>query len=328
MASFSITDAAFSGFRLIRDRPATIATWILLNIALAAGVLASAFQLGGADLTRIAALGHGGASVNPGEAVGLIERVAPLYAVALLLSLFVRAMFRTAVNRMVLRPDERRFAYLRLGADEMRQFALMLLWFVIIVAAWIAIMIGVFLAAVVLGLAGALIALAVHAIGPHAGGGFMPFLAPMFGICLLGLPCAMVFVLVRLSLASPLTFAKRRIDLFGSWALTRGRFWALLGTYLITALLVVIVWLTGMIVVVVAILAFGGGFGAVGALFAGGATTFKAMYSISGAVYGVWTEIFSALAWSLTRAPMAHIYQSLTAPGTEAPPSPPDVVSA
>lgn len=49
----------------------------------------------------------------------------------------------------------------------------------------------------------------------------------------LGVFVFLIWLAVRLSLASPLTFDTRRVRVFGSFALTRGRFWSLLGAYLL-----------------------------------------------------------------------------------------------
>jgi hypothetical protein len=69
----------------------------------------------------------------------------------------------------------------------------------------------------------------------------------------------MLMLAVRLSLAPPLTFATGRIDLFGSWALTRGRAGRILGAYALTLALVALVYFLSALVVA-----------AVGAVLAGG----------------------------------------------------------
>ena len=70
---------------------------------------------------------------------------------------------------------------------------------------------------------------------------------------------ALVFVGIRLSLAPALTFDTRRINLFGSWAMTRGRFWSLFGAYLLAFALVLVVYLLSFMLIF-----------AVGALLNGG----------------------------------------------------------
>ncbi|MEI9891311.1 MAG: hypothetical protein WDN45_12940 [Caulobacteraceae bacterium] len=78
--------------------------------------------------------------------------------------------------------------------------------------------------------------------------------------------CAAIYGFVRLSLASPLTFDTRKVDLFGSWALTRGRFWKMLGTYLLVVGLALVIGLLVMIITI-AVAAVLGGLGALASIF-------------------------------------------------------------
>ena len=78
---------------------------------------------------------------------------------------------------------------------------------------------------------------------------------------------AFIFLAVRLSLASPMTFETKRIDLRGAWRLTQGRFWPLLGTYFIAFALSIVVVVLTFAIAVAAVAVAGGGMGALGAAF-------------------------------------------------------------
>jgi hypothetical protein len=141
------------------------------------------------------------------------------YAVVIPLSLLVEAVFSAGAYRAVLRPEEKGLAYLKLGGDEARVFiatlSLVLLFLVLYSAG---VLVAVLAATTVYG--------ANHVAGVLTG-------------ILLGLG-AFVFVLwvfVRISMAQVMTFADRRIHVFGSFRLTRGRFWPLLGLYALVLLL-------------------------------------------------------------------------------------------
>ena len=175
------------------------------------------------DLRAVAALGLGAVAA-------MFQRLAPTYGLLLVYGLALNALLYAAMNRAVLRPADDRFGYFRLGADELRQFGLLLLSLVVFT--------GVYFVAILVAVALAVIVSLV--LKPVA------FLVAV--LATLGTVCAAVFVLVRLSLASALTFATRRVNLFGSWALTRGRFWTLFGVYVLALAFVCVVLALGFVV--------------------------------------------------------------------------------
>jgi len=58
----------------------------------------------------------------------------------------------------------------------------------------------------------------------------------------------LIWLAVRLSLLVPLTLAENRFSLFGSFALTKGRFWPLLGMAVLAVVMAIVVSLLGMII--------------------------------------------------------------------------------
>ena len=183
--------------------------------------------------------------------------------------------------------------YLRLGADEMRQFLLMLL-----------------IGAVVLGASlGASLVIAILTIflGVAAKG----FAAAGSTLLAIAWICAGLYCWVRLSLAAPLTFDEARVDLFGSWALTRGRFWKMFGTYvLVTALGALVVLLVLMISAAVAAVA-GGGLDGVGQLFHPDMSSLAVYFTpVRVAILAV-NALAGALILPLFLAPAPELYRQL-----------------
>ena len=126
-------------------------------------------------------------------------------------SLALWVLFEAASQRRYLRAEG--FS-LKLGADEGRLAVVGLIWFALLIAGYLALVLGAVIPGVIVGLA----------VGAAAGallGG---------GIFLIGL-VAELYLFARLSPAAPLTIRDRQIRFFESWNLTRGHGWSLAGSY-------------------------------------------------------------------------------------------------
>jgi uncharacterized membrane protein len=68
--------------------------------------------------------------------------------------------------------------------------------------------------------------------------------APVTGLllALVGSVVVSTWLGVRLSLATPMTFAVHKLSLREAWMLTRGHFWPLLGTILLAIIFYVVIW--------------------------------------------------------------------------------------
>jgi hypothetical protein len=244
MTSFSVSDAATTGFRIVREHPKAVAIWAALQLMLSLGssVVMVTF---GAPLTTLGTFGAN-ASRDPAVAMAEFQQLAPLFAFFLIFALVFYPILYAAMNRAVLRPEEEGFGYLRVGADELRQFGLMILLIAVGIAAYIAVIVAMLIAVVPLGLMTAA-SRGAGAAGPTFAVGILTLLLILAAVAL------WVFVWVRLSLASALTFATRKVNLFGSWTLTRGLFWPMFAAYLVALILVIVVMvLTGVISVALA----------------------------------------------------------------------------
>jgi len=205
MTGFSITDAALAGFRVVRGHPKAVLYWAaIILIATVAIVIAL-----GPMLDLLMALPADGWK-DPARLKAVIEPYAVRMDAVSLLSIPLNAVVNAAKNRALLRPEDDRFGYLRLGGAELRQLGLLL------------IMMG-------LGIAAATLVQLAAVLGAAA-----PGLAAILVLAALGL---WIYVSLRLSLASALTFDAGRIDLVGAWRLSQGRVLPLFATYALAAAL-------------------------------------------------------------------------------------------
>jgi hypothetical protein len=277
MEQFSISDAAFAGFRFVRENPKTVAIWAGLSLAVSAVGGLAMVSLAGPAMTQFMALSQGG-SKDPAAALALMGQLAPFYGVMMLFSFVFYAVLYAMMSRAVLRPQDEGFAYLRLGRDEVRQFLLFLLAVLIGTAAYVAFILVVVIVGVAAGM--------------------------MLGLTALS---GWIYVWVRLSLASPLTFDRGRVDLFGSWKLTRGRFWPLFGCYLLVVVLVVVVLILIMVIGAAAAMVMGGLDG-LGQLFRPDMSSVAAYFTPLRALILMVGAIASALFWPVLLMPAAEIY--------------------
>lgn len=197
-------------FRFARDNIRAIVVWSMLMFLLS---LLSLAGMGPIYQAQVETLRTGTAVMPSFGTFGLAILVAIVGFVALW----------AAVFRAVLFPAESRFAYLRLGMDELRLFATMLVLSIGSVILFV-------VAGFVVGLLSTLVGAAVGA----------PFAAFLTGLAMLVLT---IWLAVRFSLAGPLTILDRKVIVGPAWRLTRGAFWRLFGAFLVIGLLLFALYL-------------------------------------------------------------------------------------
>jgi hypothetical protein len=223
MSEFSPSDAALEGFRVLHRHWRVVVGWSLFNlIALVALAILASVATFGA-----AAAASAGAVKFSGAFGGLLASLGEAFTVAVLAA---------GLFRLILRPEEPGFLHLRIGPDELRIFGV---WVVMSIAAF-----------VLAGLCAALV-VAGRGIGPAAAIG--AWVLVVAGGVWLGL---------RFSLASVISFAERRFTFGSSWRLTRGQAWPLFGMAVLSWCVVALIALTVAIVLLL-IMGFSVGFGAV-----------------------------------------------------------------
>jgi hypothetical protein len=295
VAEFSASDAAFTGFRVVAERPWAVAIWAGLQL-----VVSLAFELfvaysAGPAFAKLGQIGLQPPGQDPAAVLDLFRQAAPTYLVLFVASLVLNAVLYAAMNRAVLRPAEARFGYLRLAGDELRQLGLFAIFAGLGIAAYITMLFVAMVLVVVIGLvAGESMALALG-----------------LAILLPAVICAFVFLAVRLSLASPMTFETRRINLTAAWRLTQGRFWPLLGTYFIAFALSMVVIVLTFAIALAAIAVVGGGLGALKSAFEPDLSSLAAVLTPQHLAYVTVFAIGQALIWPVTITPPATIYRAL-----------------
>jgi cation transporter-like permease len=207
MTSFSASDAALEGFQVIRRDWRVIVGWAGFNLV---GLVAAVAIFIIAGVFYAATVG--------GDAAQFGATVAgPLVTLA---TLVIQLMIAMAVYRLMFRPDDRGFLYLRFGPDELRGLAVALILLVGIAAVAI------------------LAAFAARAVQPLAG--FATVVVAIVAVILAS------WLIVRFGFVLPMCVAERRIDFARSWRLSRGHSWSLVGMTLLAGclglLMSVLVW--------------------------------------------------------------------------------------
>jgi hypothetical protein len=211
MTDFNPALAAFEGFRLIRQEPRAVLVWMLLWLG---AFLFTAVIVATGEPVVIGAHGPGGGLSD------LAHRFGSFAALSIALFLLVWATTTVAAYRAVLRPRDRRFFFLRLGADELRLAIMTASSFILVL--------------IFGGVPAYLLFVLVNPImqALPAAAGNIAILGAVATVCL------DIWLGVRLSLISVETFAERRFHLSAYWPLTRGRFWYLFLCYFLCFLIV------------------------------------------------------------------------------------------
>ena len=288
--AFSASECAFEGFRLARRTPMTILIWALAYIVFTAVCFA---LVGGSIVALMAAATELQGATDPS-----IEQLQPLMAAyagmawILPLAIVFGAVIYTAVMRAVMRPEMKRFGYMRLGMDEVRVFVVYL---VLSILAFIA-------AVVIYGIAGVIGGVAGVAAG-DAGG-------VIAVVLMLAATVLFVWLMVRFSLALPITVDQQKFAIFDSWNATKGRGLALFGmTVLVVVMAFVVSILTSIVILPLTFLA--GGMSNLAALEGADIGEILSAMGQAIVIYLIYNGVVSALMLAIFYAPYAAAYRDI-----------------
>ena len=293
--AFSATHAATEGFRIVRREPRTVAAWaaVVLVFSLASTVVM--IPLMGPMLAGMAS----GGPVPQAQALARLGDALKVEGAAIPLLLISVAVFSCAVYRAVLRPDDRRFARLRIGGDELR---LVLLLVVLTLAS----VVGLVLLFIAAGLG---VAAASIVVGGSPGAAVFAVVAILY----LAVLWVCIWAGVRLSLAGPMTFAQRRLRITSAWKLTKGRFWPLLGSYLLSFAFLLILYMVAFSFYGVIGFAVGGGSitNVATSLFRPDYSSLQAFFTPTRVIYQVIGALVGSVMYAVMFAPAAAAYRSI-----------------
>ena len=246
MSDFSITEAAFSGVKLLGRRTLAAIVWSAIYM----GVFTTLVVVfGGSIINFISMVAQHGGKPDPAVVLGLIGSLGGFYLLLVISSIVLNGVIVCAIYRAEIYPDDSRFFYLRFGASE---GWLMLVSFVRGILMFIAQMVmSIPIAIISIAGAAASVASAGHTGDMTGASGVFPLIS-----LVLRLPmyATLIWLYLRFSLAGPMTFVDRKFRLFESWTLTQGRVWNLFGVGLLVVLMGVAVY------IVIGIVGFSGGF--------------------------------------------------------------------
>ncbi|HET9161237.1 MAG TPA: hypothetical protein VFN88_11560 [Caulobacteraceae bacterium] len=220
MSEIALDRTVWSGFRLSRKHPAAFGLWVIVDLALGLGPTALIMALLGPnffDVVRASAQSE--TKPDTSLLMGLLGRLTSLNSISLLATWVLYAMLYAAIFRAVLRPQQNRWGYLRLGKDEFLLFILIAMFYIGFVA-----LLAMAIFVVVL----------LTALAAAASQGF----GLIVGVVLtLACGAALIWLAARLSMVLPMSFDQGRIRILEAWDLSRGHVKELL---LLAVLLVVL----------------------------------------------------------------------------------------
>ena len=227
MSIFPATDIALEGFRLTRERFREVAIWSSLQVFSSMMALVAIMIFASKEMADFTTTLRGVTSVE--QVMKAIEPLMPILLYLTPLNVAVQTVLLAACYRVILRKTETRHAFLGFGSDELRLFLV-----------GVILTVGAFFGLTVTRIIGDGLTSLFAAAGPVGRLVSVTYSAVTM--------IAIVYVFVRLSLALPLTFARRKMSIRESWALTRGRHLQLGGSYFMAFILAALVYVLGAVI--------------------------------------------------------------------------------
>jgi hypothetical protein len=302
MRDFSAGEAIGAGFRLIGREPIAVLAWTAIYFLigfLPQMAVFAAFMPDMAAMTHdsMAAAARGEAA-SAGEMMRMQLKMMQLQPISWLSGLVSLAIILGAIYRAILFPGDRRFFYLRLSMREV----------------WLGLIVAVL--AILFFLLTFAIMLPTAAIGGIVAASAQQ--APAIGLVMfVVIPAAVAllcWVLLRLSLSPPMSFARGQFQLAESWGLARGHAWKM---FCVALALLVIMMIAEMVVVAICLLAGAGALPSAQAIDAWFQhpkfNLLSPLVLIGGLAFSLLTVAF----YTVAGGAWAEIYRQLTAESTD-----------
>ena len=241
---------ALEGFRLIRARPKLILFWGALNLIGSALMMMIVVMVSGpaiqGAISVLQTISDSGATDPNAPSLKLAETAlaqhlqdaAPGMIYIMPINMILQAVLTCAVCRAVFTARDDAWGFLRFGLRELQILAVEIVMLALGGAALFAVLMVAGTIGAVMGAAGMALA---GMLGIFGGGGLL------------------IWVQIRLSLNRAQSFDTGRVDVFGSFLLTRDLFWSLFSGYAAAlALAAIVYFLGGQIISVILEVAFGG----------------------------------------------------------------------
>jgi hypothetical protein len=316
MAKFSITGAATAGFGVIGRAPLAVLAWgLVMLVTLVGPMVGLMWTLVPQFIEFFRAMPDPASTPSETADPAMMARMMQLQAsmmgvnaINLVGGTLVKGVVVGAVFRAVLQPDQKRWAYLRLGKSE--------LWLALVSLVQIVLFMVAYFAVAIIGFILGLIAFMV---GSAAGDGGKVIAGVLIGLVVLAAIGVLIWGILRLSMAGPMSFAEGKFLLFESWTFTRGQSGRLLGMALLLALILMALELV--VYAILGVAAFGSwkGIEAMVETLRGQPPQawLHAFWKIA-AIGTVVLSVVAAFAMALLCAPWAKAYQELAASGAKA----------
>ena len=281
MRKASLLPALSAGFGLIRRAPGSVIVWGLVAFALAM-------------IPFLLMLGLMGPQFLTGGTTAASPALILLQPVQMLIGLVSTALIYSGIYRAILRPEDKGFAYLKLGQDEFHFGVTLIVLWILGVIAVIGLVLAFIIPLVIVGMSNS-----------DAG-------AAVISLLILIAFVALLVPAVRLGMALPMTIAERRIRIFEAWGFTKGYTGSLVAMALLQLLMIIGLYLA--LVVLVVGLAFAT-IGSVSFMDEAGLQAFFQNPANLGAiipavtVFGVVILVLSFVITPILVAPWARAYQ-------------------
>jgi hypothetical protein len=205
LARLNISEAAFSGFGVIKRSPLAPAVWGLLRMALVAGPMLLILPIMLEMFATILPATARGEQPDMDANMSLQGQMGLIWPLSFVCSLAAQGLVTGAIFRAVLQPNERSWFHLRVGLAEVMLIAINIVFTVMLI---IALVLAVVLVAILSGIA---------FVAAKPAGIIVGIVA---GLAAIGV---LIWGALRYSLAWGLSFENRSFLLFESWPLTKGQ---------------------------------------------------------------------------------------------------------